>query len=92
MPDIGAVTQIARVPVTLQSGYVYRIRTTGLASGVDPVMHLLDSSRMGVVTNDDYAPPDLNSQVEYAPPSTGTLQQEYRPLGADGDAGQWLLG
>ncbi len=55
----------------LEVGKVYRFATFDLARGVDPVMHLLDETNMELAQNDDAAPPDYNSMIEYTPSTTG---------------------
>lgn len=65
-------SRIARLLVYMEAGREYQIRTTNLAWGVDPVLHLLDATNMEIAQNDDYAPPDRNSLITWSPPSSGT--------------------
>ncbi len=67
--DINA-TRIAKFYLYLEAGREYRFETYNIGT-TDPVMHLLDSTSMEITQNDDAAPPDRNSRITFAPPTTG---------------------
>lgn len=77
------VTRIARVWVSFDAAREYQFRTSNLASGVDPFMHLLDAANVELAQNDDTE--GLNPLITFSPTANGSgwvVVRSYSPYSA----------